>query len=125
MNAHSRRKARQNVSAFGTLIASPAVGDFAMPAGGRIRFVATAGSVEGDTAATLTGAYRSLSEDEDGNVVRSEEPEPRVIKTPELETGGHVVIDYIERAVNVDPEAGFDVEVDTGLGVWKKIAEGA
>lgn len=85
-----------------------------MPANGRIRFVATAGAAEEDTAATLTGAY--INPD-------TRTPQDRVIQTPELEEGGYVTIDSIERAVHVELEAGYEAWVDTGLGKYKKIAE--
>lgn len=78
-----------------------------MPASGRIRFVATAGASAGDLAATLTG------------------PTVREIRTPALDADGYVKLDRVERGVTVDPEADYDVELDTGLGVWRKIAEGA
>lgn len=115
-----RRRQRQDVSAFNALIAEPATGDFDMPANGRIRFIATAGAAAGDTAATLTGGFVQYG-DEDGVLTR-ENVSTREIKTPEMVAGQAVVIDRIERGVNVDAETGFDVEVDTGLGVWKQIA---
>src|SRR3989304_3759618 len=104
MTAQVRRKrqrARADVSKFAALIASPAVAEFDMPANGRIRFVATAGATEGDIAATLGGAYRAFSEDEDGKIVQSTDTTPREIKTQELEEGGYVQVDQIERAVHV------------------------
>lgn len=119
-----RRADRQDAKAFAVLIETPAVGNFAMPASGRVRFVAVAGSAEGSTAATLTGSYYTYS-DVGGVIVRSASSAPRTIKTPLLTAGEAVVIDRIERAIDVDPEVGFDVQVDVGLGVWKKIAEGA
>lgn len=102
-----RQKLRQDVAKFAALIATPAVGVFAMPANGRIRFVATAPSAEGDPIASLTGAN------------------DRLIGSPGLDIGEYLKLDRVERAVSVDTEAGFDVEVDTGLNVWRKIAEGA
>lgn len=100
-----RRKARQNVSAFAALIATPATGDFDMPAGGKILLLATAGAAAGDTAAVVSG------------------PSTRTIKTPLLLAGESVVIDWIERASNVALSTGFEAYVDTGLGLYKKIAE--
>lgn len=104
---HRHRKDRENRTKFASLIESPAAGEFVMPANGRIRFVATAGATAGDTAATLVGTA------------------DRTIKTPDLDIGGYVVIDRIERAVTVTPSDGFNVELDIGLGRWSKIAEGA
>src|SRR5690348_9746430 len=95
-----RRKERQNVSAFAALIASPAEGAFTMPAGGRLRFVAPEGAVEGDTAAILVG------------------PTTRTIKIGATS----VVIDWVERDVEVTPESGFGVDVHTGHGRWARIA---
>lgn len=122
-----RQKARQDVTAFAALIADPADTTFTMPASGKIRFVAIAGAVANDLAATLVGAYRGMRdgvpEDGEPEFVLSDDPEPREIKTPLLTAGGYVVIDRIERAVEVTLEAGFAAYVDTGLGVFKKIAE--
>lgn len=102
--ALQERKRRQNVSAFKALIASPTASAFAMPAAGRLRIVSIAGCAAGTTAATLVGSRT------------------RTIKTRLLAAGGSVVIDLVERAVTVTLAAGFDAYVDTGLGVWKKIA---
>lgn len=102
------RKERENRDRFAALIETPAAGVFTMPANGRIRFVATAGAVEGGIAATLEGTF----------------PE-RTIQTPELAAGGYVKLDGLERGVVVTVEAGFEAEVDLGLGKWATIAEGA
>lgn len=107
LQVHQKRKERANVLAFNPLIATPATGDFPMPANGRIRFVSGAGCAAGTTAATLTGAS------------------DRTIKTPLLASGGVVKLDHVEKDVVVTPSAGFDVEVDCGCGIWRKIAEGA
>jgi len=76
-----------------------------MPAGARLRFVATAGAAAGATAATLTGAS------------------DRTIRTPLLAAGAGMVIDFVAKDVTVTPASGFEVHVDTGLGRWQKIAE--
>lgn len=102
-----RQMERRDREQFAALIATPAVGSFRMPANGRMRFVATAGAAAGDLAATLTGSA------------------VRLIRTPLLAAGGSVKIERIEHSTTVDPEAGFDVELDVGQGVWRKIAEGA
>lgn len=116
MNNYCRRqKDRQDRAQFAALVATPAVGTFQMPANGRIRFVATAGAVAGTLAATLVGPYRN----------QAGESVDREIKTPELPVGGSVKLDRIEEGVQVQAEAGFDVQLDTGLAVWRKIAEGA
>lgn len=100
------RKERENRDRFAALIETPATGAFVMPANGRIRLVATAGAAAGATAATLDGSSE------------------RTIQTPELAEGGYVKLDNVERGVTVTPSAGFDVELDMGLGKWSKIAEG-
>lgn len=98
------RKERENRDRFAALIAEPATESFTMPANGRIRFVATAGAEEGATAATLEGTT------------------DRTIQTPELAAGGYVKLDNIERGVVVTLEAGFEAQVDMGLGKWATIA---
>ncbi len=101
-----RQKKRKAVSAFAALIASPASGAFTMPAGAKLSFVATAGATAGDTLATITGATN------------------RTIKARTLGIGGRQMFDFAERGVVITPSAGIEVDVDTGLAVWKKIAEG-
>jgi hypothetical protein len=108
------RKERENRDRFAALIQTPATGSFTMPANGRIRFVATAGSVEGATAATLEGTFH------DGDA-----PVERTIRTPVLAAGGYVKVDSIEKDVVVNVEATFEAQVDMGLGKWATIAEGA
>lgn len=118
MHPYLRRKHRRQRAdrdRFAALIATPAAGAFTMPANGRIRFVATAGSVEGALAATLEGTYT----DENGD------PTDREIRTPVLAAGGYVKLDNIELGVVVNLEAGFEAQVDMGLGKWATIAEGA
>jgi hypothetical protein len=109
MHGYGRRqKLRQDVAKFAALLAAPDdTGSFVMPANGRIRFVASGASDEGDTIATLTGTAT------------------RTIGSPGLVAGQYLKLDRVERGVTVDTEAGYDVELDTGLGVWRKIAEGA
>jgi hypothetical protein len=105
LQAQRKRRERANVTAFNALITTPEDGEFTMPANGRIRFVSVEGCAAGTTAATLTGA------------------KTRTIKTPLLEAGGVVRLDHVERGVVVTPEAGFQVELDCGFGVWRTIAE--
>lgn len=101
-----RQKERRAISAFAALIATPASGAFTMPAGAKLSFVATAGAAAGDTLATLVGAAT------------------RTIKARTLAAGDRQVLDFAERSVVITPSAGIEVDVDTGLAVWKKIAEG-
>lgn len=102
------RRARADRDRFAALIDTPAVGVFTMPANGRIRFVATAGSVAGAIAATLEGTFGT-----------------RTIQTPVLAAGGYVKLDSIEKDVVVTVEATFEAQVDLGMGNWATIAEGA
>jgi len=104
LTAASKRRNRQNVSQFRSLIASPTASAFNMPASGKVRFVSISGCAAGTTAATLVGSTT------------------RTIKTPLLTAGQSVVIDYVERSVQVTPANGFNVEIDVGLGHWKTIA---
>lgn len=101
-----RQQERKAVSAFASLIATPASGAFTMPAGARLSFVATAGATAGDTLATVVGANT------------------RTIKAKTLAAGARQVFDFAERGVVITPSAGIEVDVDTGLAVWAKIAEG-
>lgn len=101
-----RQKARKAVSAFAALIATPASGAFTMPAGARLSFVATAGATAGDTLATIAGATT------------------RTIKAKTLAAGARQVFDFAEHGVVITPSSGIEVDVDKGLAVWAKIAEG-
>lgn len=110
-----RQKDRANRSQFASLVATPAVGPFTMPANGCIRFVATAGATAGNLAATLVGPFYN----------QAKEKIDREIRTPALAAGGYVKLDRIEEGVQVEAETGYDVQLDVGQGVWRKIAEGA
>lgn len=111
--ARKRRKERQDFSAFAALVAEPATAEFSLPANGRFRVVATAGAAEDELACTLTGCY----------VNQDKEPVQREIQTPELDAGGYVTLDRLERGVVVTLEAGFELWVDAGLGRFVKVAE--
>jgi hypothetical protein len=106
-NFYKHRKARQDVSSFAALIATPVVGPVSLPAGARIGFMSPTPRVEGTTAGTMVG------------------PSNRTIQTPTLLAGQRVVIDRAERATVVEPAAGFELQIDTGLGVWRTISTGA
>jgi hypothetical protein len=117
-----RRKARQNVSSFAALIATPETGEFRMPQSGRLRLVSVAGASAGDTAATIIGPFPAYSEDEEtGEIVRGPIGD-RTIKTPVLAAGGSVVIDGLVARSLVTPASGFECYVDIGLGRWAQIA---
>lgn len=101
-----RQKRRKAVSAFAALIGTPASGAFTMPAGARLSFVATTGAAAGDTLATIVGAT------------------DRTIIAKDLAAGDRQVFDFAELGVVITPSSGIEVDVDTGLAVWAKIAEG-
>lgn len=101
-----KNKERQNRKFFDALIAAPAVGSFSMPANARLVLRSVAGAVEGTPAVTITG------------------PSAINIISKELSIGEIQFIGYIGRASTVDPQAGFEILVDNGLGVYLKIAEG-
>jgi len=107
LQAQRKRKERAAVSAFASLIASPAADQFTMRASARVRLVSLAGCAAGTTAAVLTGAT------------------VRTIQTPLLTAGGSVRLDQIEVDTVVNPSAGFRVDLDCGYGVWRPIATGA
>lgn len=102
----ARRRERQNVSKFKSLIATPAVGAVTLPAGARISFVSTAGSTAGDTLATIVGTTT------------------RTIKAKTLAAGARQVLDYAERGVVITPSVGINLYIDQGLNRWAKIAGG-
>ena len=97
------RKKRQNISAFRSLLETPAVGSVTLPANARLAFRSVAGAIAGTTAATLTGTST------------------RTIHSPALAAGEFVTLDYAERDTVVTPASGFDVLIDIGLGKFQKI----
>lgn len=101
-----RQKGRKAVSAFASLIKTPASGAFAMPAGARISFVAAAGAIAGSTLATVAGTVT------------------RTIKSKGLAAGVRQIFDSAERGVVITPSTGIEVDVDQGLARWAKIAQG-
>lgn len=98
------RKARQDRSAFASLIADPAIGAFTLPANAIVFLRSEAGCIAGAAAATIGS---------------------RNIKAPELIAGGKASAGFIERGVAITAEGGFSVLIDTGLGRFAKIGEGA
>lgn len=101
-----RNKDRQNRKTFDALIATPAVGSFAMPANGRLLVRSISGAAEGTLAVTITG------------------PSSITISSIELAAGQTMFIGYIARASVVAAEADFEVLLDKGLGQYPKIATG-
>lgn len=101
-----KRKARQDVSAYAALIASPASGTVVLPAGARVSFVATAGATAGDTLAVVTTSTT------------------RTIKARTLAAGERQVLDRLERGASVALSAGINLDIDSGLAVWKTVGEG-
>lgn len=98
------RKERQNASAFAGAIASPVSGEFTMPAGARIRVGAVGAAAAGVDICT-SGS--------------------RTFKSPGLDAGGIHPIGYFHAGTKLTPLSGFDLLVDTGLGRYVKIGEGA
>lgn len=102
---HAREiRAKRDRAAFKALIATPAVGAFTMPAGGRLRLVSVAGCAADTTSATFAST---------------------TLKTPVLGAGewGNAV--YLAKNVQLTPATGFEAHLDMGLGKFVKIAEGA
>jgi hypothetical protein len=107
MSTDCKQRKRQDVSAFKAYVASPAAVTITLPASGRFALRSRAGSIAGATAATTVG------------------PSNRTLKVPALVAGAQHVVDHLERATVVTLSAGFDLALDTGLGVFAVIAEGA
>ncbi|MFA7175013.1 MAG: hypothetical protein WC340_16695 [Kiritimatiellia bacterium] len=101
------RKVRQNISAFKRLIAAPASGAVVLPASGRFALRSNAPSTPDTVAAIIVGANT------------------RTIKTLAMSAGTRMTLDHIERGCVVTPSANFDLLLDTGFGVFVKIAGGA
>lgn len=101
------RKQRRNARAYTALITTPGTGAVTLPAGIRIALKSVSGCIAGTTAATLAGTSN------------------HTIKTPLLDVGGKVVVDFVERGTVVTPSVGFDLMIDKGLGRFVKIGEGA
>lgn len=102
-----KRRRRADVSSFAALVAAPVVGSVTLPANARLGFRRPSGIVAAGTLiATLTG------------------PTTREIRAPALAANEIHVLDYTERGTVVTPAFSFDVLIDSGLGVWRKIAEG-
>ena len=99
-----KRRARQNVKAFKALLTTPATGAFKLPANARLAFQSVAGAAQGDPVATLVSTAT------------------RNIECPLiLSAGAYFVLDNAEIGTTVTPVAGWNVLLDTGLGVFKKI----
>lgn len=103
------RKARERVNrkAFSALFDNPVSGTITLPAGARLSFVPASPVLEGVTLATVAGSTS------------------RTVKSPGLEAGERLVLDYAERATVVTAASGVVVEIDNGLGRWVKIGEGS
>jgi hypothetical protein len=100
------QKARQNIKAFKTLIASPVSGAFKMPLGARLAVVSATGAGAGVTACSLVGART------------------RTIKAPLLANNQIFIIDFVEADVTVTTSLPFNLYIDTGNGDFSKIANG-
>ena len=105
-SADRRRRAETSVPKFKALFTTPAVVPFKMPANAVLGVRRATAITQGMTVATLSGkSVRTLKANATAaNVVRS--------------------IGYAERGVTVAPATGSEVLVSTGLGKWRKIAQG-
>lgn len=101
------RKLRQDRSEFKSLRSSPVTGPVTMPANCRLYIKSVSGAVAGVTAASIVG------------------PTNRTIKTPVMQAGELMLLGYVERASVVTLSTGFELLMDSGLGVFDKIAQGA
>lgn len=102
----NKQKSRQNVSAFRSLLTTPASGAVTLPAGARLAFQKATSTLAGVTAATIVAKTT------------------RTIKTPVLAANELLTLDYAERGAVITPGTGFAVLIDVGLGVYKKISQG-
>jgi hypothetical protein len=100
------RKLRQNVSAFRSLIATPAATTVQLPASGMFAVMNPAGASNGATALTVAGG------------------QSHTIKVPALAAGEFRLIGKLERSTEVVMTAGFDLYLDTGLGKLRKVVDG-
>ncbi len=93
---------RKAASALATLIATPAVAAFTLPANAKLAYSFAAGSAAGVTAVTVRGV---------------------AVKAKLTTANQLVTIGTFEEGVTVAPAAGVSIWADTGLGVFKKIAQ--
>lgn len=98
-----KRRRRQNVKKFASLLTTPASGVVTLPANARLALSPRANVLADTTAASITG------------------PSNRTIKTPAMNAGTLLVLDNVERGSVVTPAVGFDVMLDKGLSEWGKI----
>lgn len=106
LQVYKRRKNRQNVTEFNAYIAAPATGSLTLPASGRFCLVATSAAVEGTLAATIVNDKTIL------------------MNVPAMLVGESINIDHIQAFSQVTIEAGFDLYIDTGLGIYKLVIQG-
>lgn len=105
--AKKRRKFRQNVSAYKTLITTPASGLLQLKANAIVYLKSIAGCSAGTTAATIVSGVGT-----------------RTIKTPLLAAGRSMKVGWVEKGMKITPVAGFDLLIDTGLSKLKKVGAG-
>jgi hypothetical protein len=101
-----RQRQRSDVSQYAALIETPAVAPFALPANGRVAFKAVSDIVAGQPLATIQGKST------------------RNIGSKGLSTGQSQILDFVEEGATVTLQATVEMFVDTGLGLFKKIAQG-
>ena len=99
------RKDRQDVTSFKFLVATPATTTVKAPANGRVIFISRSGVSVGTTAGTILTTYGT-----------------RTVKTYDTVKTNWLAL---ERGNVVTVSAGFDLWLDSGLAVLKKIIGGA
>lgn len=108
-----RRKRRADITKFKALIAAPAAVSFVMRAPARVGFITTTAKSAGTAAGTIVG-----SPFKQNGVVKTQHD----IKCKAFgASGGRVVIDMVEKGATITPAAGFDVQIDIGLGKWRTV----
>lgn len=100
-----REQDRYTRTKFASLIKTPVVGAVTFPAGAMMFLRSVTGCAAGTTAATFTTSHGA-----------------RTIKTKLLVAGQTLDGIYIERAIVVTPASKFDILIQVGLDVLKKIA---
>lgn len=106
-HVYQNRKLRQNVTQFDAYIAAPATGSLTLPASGRFCLVATSAAAEGTLAVTIVNSATTT------------------ISVHAMLVNDSIVIDNIQAFSQVTVQAGFDLLLDTGLGIYKKVIGGA
>lgn len=126
-HVRKQRKLRQNVTSFAALIATPETDTVVLPAGARLSIPYPDETDPELLLATAVGAFTSAEDRTPADRELKTRPLTEAEIDDEIETlsAGRLVIDWLEKGVEVTLESGFELYVDIGLGRWRKIAEGA